>query len=167
MSKYFHVYLICLFLVEIFFKLFQKDDKLLKYFSIKSLSILWWTKLRYLNIKHCFKKVCNLNLKTLLWCINHVLHKMIEEWISFLALSIAHHKAVDIGNWNVNAGLERNDDFHWVYFHLVEFCNLVHHLIVGLDFNHVFYDFRLHSIVFLVELNQFFWVFLVFFFIQL
>ena len=113
------IVLIFLSFVEIFLKLFQKDEKLLKNFTIQSLSILRRGQLRYLNIKHSFEKVCNLNLKTLLWCINHVLNKMIKERIAFLALRITHDKAIDIGNRNMDAGLERNDDFHGVYFHLV------------------------------------------------
>jgi hypothetical protein len=37
---------------------------------------------------------------------------MVEERISFLALRIAHNKAIYIGNRNMDAGLERNNDFH-------------------------------------------------------
>jgi len=112
MLKNLLVDLIFLSLVIVFLKLFQKDEKLLKNFTIQSLSILWRGQLRYLNIKHRFEKVCNLNLKTLLWCINHVLNKMVEERISFLALRITHDKAIYVGNRNMDAGLERNNDFH-------------------------------------------------------
>jgi len=85
-----------------------------------------------------------------------MLNKMVEERISFLALRITHHKAVDVRNRNVNAGLEGDDDFHGVNFHLIKFCYLVHHLVVGLDFDHVFDDFRFHLVVSLVELNELF-----------
>jgi len=48
-----------------------------------------------------------------------MLNKVIKEWISLLALGIAHYKAINIGNRNMDACLEGNNDFHRIYFHLV------------------------------------------------
>jgi hypothetical protein len=37
---------------------------------------------------------------------------VIEEGIALLALRISHDKAINVGNWNMSACLEGNNDFH-------------------------------------------------------
>lgn len=82
-------------------------------------SVFWRVILVLVQVKDALEEITNLHLDALVGGVDQVANQLLQERVLARGLVWSCDVLVDARIWHVDALLERNYNFHWIYFHLV------------------------------------------------